>query len=185
MPALLEPSGLPSPGQVVSASPLVTFDASDGGGGVMSAGLLVDGNEVAHQDAGGACREPFVRAAPCPAQLTAALPLTISSLSPGTHTVRVRAVDAAGNVATSAPVTFTAAPPPPTVVERVVEVPAAAAKIVTIRPTATGSRFPPRDDGRSQASSRTRPGACSPASTSACAAAHSASGARSCGSSAR
>ena len=87
MPVLLEPAGLPSEGQVVSASSLVTFDASDGGGGVMSAGLLVDGNEVAHQDAGGACREPFVRAAPCPAQLTAALPLTISSLSPGTHTV--------------------------------------------------------------------------------------------------
>ena len=59
-----------------------------------------------------------------------------------THTVRVRAVDAAGNVATSAPVTFTAAPPPPTVVERVVEVPAGAARIVTIRPTGNRIALP-------------------------------------------
>ena len=155
-PVLLEPAGLPAQAKSLSANSLVTFDASDGGGGVMSPGLLVDGNEVAHQDAGGTCREPFIRAAPCPAQLTAGLTLPVSALSPGTHSVSVRAVDAAGNVATSAPVTS-----PPLPWRRSVGACGPAgrrAMPVTIRPTHEDRRSR-RRNGRSQASCRTRPGA--------------------------
>jgi hypothetical protein len=131
-PELLQPAGLPAAGETVSGNPLVTFDASDGGGGVQTVSLLVDGNEVAHQDAGGACRQPYARPAPCPAQLSAALPLAVSTLAPGVHTAAIRATDAAGNIATGPPVSFIAAPPPPTVVERIVQVPGPTQQAVTI-----------------------------------------------------
>jgi hypothetical protein len=112
-PVLESITGLPPEGASAPGGSLVDVTAADGGGGVAALALLVDGREVARREAGGTCREPFTRAAPCADRLTASFPLDPAAAGPGAHTIAVRAVDAAGNAATSAPRTLGAAPATP------------------------------------------------------------------------
>jgi hypothetical protein len=119
----------------------VTFGAGDEGGGVASLALLVDGDEVARRDAGGACAKPFTDPLPCPSSLDATLTASLTALADGAHSAALRATDAAGNVTTGEPIAFTvgtaepeppappgqppAGPPQTVVVERIVTVPVA------------------------------------------------------------
>jgi hypothetical protein len=83
----------------------VTADAADVGGGVQRVELLVDG-ALADQIAGaGRCAVPYTAAAPCPDATTGRFSLDTTTLANGSHTIVVRAVDAAGNATPSAPLT--------------------------------------------------------------------------------
>jgi hypothetical protein len=73
------------------------------------------------QEQPGACEPPFTVADPCPRGLRAAFALDTAALPEGAHTLVVRAVDAAGNAADSAPrgiVVAHPAPPPPVEIVR-------------------------------------------------------------------
>ena len=94
---------------VDSASGLATITAevTDGGGGVAAAALQIDGVEL-QRTATPTCREPYTEPAPCPAGETARFTIDAAALTAGAHDVRVRAVDAAGNVITGPPASLTA-----------------------------------------------------------------------------
>lgn len=82
----------------------VEFSASDLGGGVEGAEVLVDGVSVASQGMegqGAGCRRPFVATVPCPLTTSAELPLDTSRLADGLHRVQAQVTDAAGNVGRS------------------------------------------------------------------------------------
>jgi hypothetical protein len=100
----------------VSGIRTVVADVSDGGSGVRRAELLLDGAVVDAHDQPGTCSPPYTVADPCPRSLRAAFALDTATLREGAHSVAVRAVDAAGNDARSAPITVDVvhpAPPPP------------------------------------------------------------------------
>ncbi len=131
-PGLGAPYGSLVSGQSVSGQAAVTFGATDEGGGVAATAVLVDGAQVARHSAGGACKEPYVGARPCPGQVNSTLTIDVSSLAPGQHTASLWAIDAAGNIAVGDPIPFSVAEPPPpapptqpsqTIVERIVQVP--------------------------------------------------------------
>jgi hypothetical protein len=86
----------------------VLVSASDVGGGVFTAALIVDGVERAAQvldGNGGACSKPFVRAAPCSNSVLGTLRLDTTALAEGEHMVGVVVYDATEvNRATSPPV---------------------------------------------------------------------------------
>lgn len=139
-PTLGAPSGsLVAGGTLTGGAASVSFDAQDGGGGVAALALLIDGAEVTRTESGGSCAEPYADPVPCPAARSATLTADLTSLDVGTHEARLRAIDAAGNVATGTPISFTVgsapgppappvpgpAPPQTTVVERIVSVPLA------------------------------------------------------------
>jgi hypothetical protein len=91
----------------------LTFNATDPGAGVYEAIVSVDGNVIQRtviNEAGGRCREvgqttdglpAFLYLQPCPASVSADLPLDTTGLANGQHHLMVAVVDAAGN---SAPV---------------------------------------------------------------------------------
>ena len=92
-----------APGTVMTdaatALATVAADVRDAGGGVAAVALQVDGVEV-ERTATRTCREPYTEPAPCPGLVTASFLVDASALAAGTHDVRVRGVDAAGNVIT-------------------------------------------------------------------------------------
>lgn len=92
----------------------VAADAADVGGGVQRVELLVDGVVVNQTVGAGRCALPYTAAAPCPDAVAGRFSLDTSAVADGAHTIVVRAVDAAGNSADSAPlaidVAHTAAP---------------------------------------------------------------------------
>jgi hypothetical protein len=87
-----------------------TIDGSDGSG-VQSAGIYVDGAQVAQQAL--AC--DFTRPAPCPASSSNQFSLDTSTLANGTHQVQAAVVDAAGNQTLGSPVQITVENAAPTV----------------------------------------------------------------------
>ncbi|MBJ7459307.1 MAG: carboxypeptidase regulatory-like domain-containing protein [Thermoleophilaceae bacterium] len=91
------------------APALRTLDvwATDIGGGIRNVTLSVDGAPVASRDSGGSCSTPYTKAAPCPLISSQNFSLDLGSMSVGTHSAVVTAVDAAGNLGTLAPITFT------------------------------------------------------------------------------
>jgi hypothetical protein len=93
-----------SPG-AVAGQRTVTADATDVGGGVQRVELLVDGSLTDQLVGAGRCAVPYTAAAPCPDATTSRFSLDTSTLANGSHTIVVRAVDAAGNATTSAPFT--------------------------------------------------------------------------------
>lgn len=88
----------------------LTLSASDKGGGVYRAMLVVDGNVVTNQvldTNGGRCAEPFTVAVPCKLAATGTLSLDTASLSDGSHSLRVVVTDATGtNTVNWGPVTI-------------------------------------------------------------------------------
>ena len=126
----------------------VAADVTDAGGGVAAVALQVDGVEV-ERTATRTCREPYTEPAPCPALVTASFTIDAGSLPAGTHDVRVRGIDAAGNVVTGASMGLTAVPRPstpggPVTIDRPVPVAPAPVVITTTRATValdgTGAR---------------------------------------------
>lgn len=79
----------------------------DIGGGIKSYWFSVDGVRKEIATVGGSCGSVFLQSVPCPQDRTASYTVDLAKYSAGTHTAVVTATDAAGNVGTSAPVTFT------------------------------------------------------------------------------
>ncbi len=91
------PAGpLLTPGSVHGTQNL-TFDASDLGGGVYRAVVLVDGVAVRSyvpDSNGGHCAQPYIYLAPCKAHVTGATPIDTTQLSEGAHQVKLEVYDA-------------------------------------------------------------------------------------------
>ena len=89
---------------------VVTFAATDRGGGLQTMGLLVDGvlKAVRPIDAGNAsCRPPYVALVPCPLSSQPMLAVDTREIANGTHSVRVFVTDVAGNQTQSDPLQVT------------------------------------------------------------------------------
>ncbi len=112
----------------------VAFHAADSGSGVYEALVQVDGHLVSHtvlNENGGRCRNvggttdglpTFLYPQPCPAAVSADVPLDTAGLANGVHHVVVTVTDAAGNAATVLEREITVAnplppSPPPTTTE--------------------------------------------------------------------
>lgn len=93
----------------------VAADVSDAGGGVAAVALQIDGVEVV-RTATRTCREPYTGPAPCPGLVNAGFSIDAAALAAGVHDVRVRGIDAAGNVITGPSMSLTAVPRPSTAV---------------------------------------------------------------------
>lgn len=99
------------------------FEATDRGGGIYEAELLVDG--VQHyrgvpDDNNGSCKTPFVKQVPCKLAVKASVPFDTTKVSNGQRSLTLNVYDATGeNVATYGPVMVTVdnpgAPPAPPV----------------------------------------------------------------------
>lgn len=105
-PALGHAAGSLLSGVPVSGRASVTAPATDEGGGVASAALIVDGSERARVTA---CSEPYTLPAPCPGSLPVSLELDTGKLADGQHTAELVVTDAAGNSAASGPLAFSSA----------------------------------------------------------------------------
>jgi hypothetical protein len=110
MPSISSPLG----GSVVAGGTLTgaqnaTFTASDAGSGVATVAVLVDGGVflsfVDHN--GSKCEQPYHFFVPCSQTEAPNFEFPTAQLADGTHTVQAEAIDAAGNVSTSAPVMIT------------------------------------------------------------------------------
>jgi hypothetical protein len=104
-------------GRPASGLTEVSFSASDRGGGLASAWMLVDGKahggrQVASSEA--SCRTPYTEVVPCPRRAEITLPLDAAHLEDGPHTLQVLVADASGNEAASRTIDFTVANPPST-----------------------------------------------------------------------
>jgi hypothetical protein len=105
----------------------VAFHAADPGSGVYEAHIEVDGQLVGHavlDEDGGRCRDvggtsdglpAFLYTQPCPAAVSADVPLDTVALTDGVHHLVVSVTDAAGNVATVLDREITVANPSPAV----------------------------------------------------------------------
>jgi len=80
--------------------------ATDEGAGVSAFALEVDGTEMQRWTVSGApaCAPPYNIAQPCPAEASGSFGFDTAKLVDGRHSVRVKAIDASGNEAASAPV---------------------------------------------------------------------------------
>ena len=94
-PSVLATGGALLAGGRVAGRARVRFTATDAGGGVALAMLVVDGRVRARHHVGG-CRAPYARAVPCPLRVTGTLTLDSRALADGPHTVAVMVADATG-----------------------------------------------------------------------------------------
>ncbi|ADB49668.1 Ig-like domain-containing protein [Conexibacter woesei] len=154
-PALVgSPSGPLLGGAAVGGLQTVTIDAADAGGGVAVAQARVDGALVAEREAGGDCRAPYTRPAPCSASATLALAIDTTALSDGEHQLELTVLDAAGNAVTTPSTTVrvdnTPEPPPPPPPPVTVTTPAPPPQTVTTPapPPVVVVRDPPPPAGR-------------------------------------
>ncbi len=100
-----EPSGTLTAARVAGDAS-VTFSATDRGGGLARAALLVDGVETMTKDlfgAGGYCQEPYTRIVPCPLSATPTVSFDTAAIANGVHQLQLAVVDAGGNRALSKP----------------------------------------------------------------------------------
>lgn len=127
----------------------VYVSTADVGGGVAEVGLEVDDAFVALQSLGDAtCRSPFIQPVPCPLRAEAELPLPLA-LPEGPHSMRVRAVDAAGNVSWSQGMEFSVQG------GAIIVSSSAAPPMVGSSPVTAGGRLRAWFSGRSRATVRT------------------------------
>lgn len=105
------PSGSLLTGGAVSGVRGVAFSASDLGGGIYSASLLIDGvavRTVQPDSNGGRCVRPFTTLVPCQLQVSGSISIDTTTLREGGHQVQVAVTDATGtNTTVSAPTTIT------------------------------------------------------------------------------
>ena len=131
--------GLFSTDRPVQGTETFSFEASDKGGGVYEAELLVDGVQmhrgVVDENAGD-CKQPFTRRVPCRLTAAASIPFDTPRLPDGDHALVLNVFDATGqNVATHGPVTVRFAngvPGPPAASAG--STPVAGAKVIGVRP---------------------------------------------------
>jgi hypothetical protein len=107
----IAPSGpLVLPAAHLSGSEPVTISATDTGSGVYQAMLEIDGTIVQTStldENGGLCKPPYVSVEPCKLSATGTISLDTSTLSDGTHSLRILVSDATGtNVTSWGPVTI-------------------------------------------------------------------------------
>lgn len=117
-------SGVTGPllaGGTLAGAQSVSFTATDGGSGVHTGTILVDGAAAVQRvldPSGGACadlgvsadqRPAYVHTQPCPATLSGLLTLDTDALAPGAHALAVTVSDAAGNSAVVGTSTITVA----------------------------------------------------------------------------
>ncbi len=113
-------------GGTLTGEDTITFTASDNGGGVYSATVLVDGHLLAQKvpnNNGGLCVNlapassatmAFAAPQPCPATENVSLTVNTSAISTGQHHLQVLVTDAAGDQAVAYDGTITTAGPPST-----------------------------------------------------------------------
>jgi hypothetical protein len=123
VPSVTNVSGSLIAGGTLTGEDTISFTASDIGGGIYSATVLVDGHQVAQEvpnSNGGLCvnlaRPPsatmaFAASQPCPATENISLPLDTTLLSAGQHQLQVVVTDAAGDQATAYDGTITTSGP--------------------------------------------------------------------------
>lgn len=123
-PAVTVTGGTLSGASGVAGAHTLAAEILDIGGGVKSYWLEIDGVRKAIAISGGSCSvTAFRHPIPCPQDRAAGYTIDLADYAAGTHTAVIYALDAAGNVGTSAPVVFTvpgvpgiaanAAPAPP------------------------------------------------------------------------
>lgn len=91
----------------VTGQHALAVSIGDIGGGIKSYWFSVDGVRKEIATVGGSCGSVYLQTVPCPQDRAASYTVDLAKYSAGTHTAVVTAVDAAGNVGTSAPITFT------------------------------------------------------------------------------
>ncbi len=110
-PTVTSPAGELATAPEPSGTADLTFTAADPGSGVYEALVTVDGHpfqSTVLDEAGGRCHDvgqttdglpAFLYLDPCPASVSADLPVDLSPLAPGAHHLVVTVTDAAGNAA--------------------------------------------------------------------------------------
>jgi hypothetical protein len=123
VPSVANVSGSLLAGGTLTGNDTVNFTASDGGGGVYSASVLVDGHQVLQKvpnTNGGLCVSlapasstamAFAAPQPCPVTENVSLTVNTSAISAGQHHLQVLVTDAAGDQATAYDGTITTAGP--------------------------------------------------------------------------
>jgi hypothetical protein len=113
VPSVTNVSGSLIAGGTLTGTNTITFTASDSGGGIYSATVLVDGHQVAQEvpnSNGGLCVDlahppsatmAFAAPQPCPATENISIPLDTTQFSAGAHQLQVLVTDAAGDQATA------------------------------------------------------------------------------------
>ncbi len=121
VPSVTNVSGSLIAGGTLTGEDTVNFTASDGGGGVYSATVLVDGHQVLQKvpnNNGGLCVNlapassptmAFAAPQPCPATENVSLAVNTSAISAGQHHLQVLVTDAAGDEAIAYDGTITVA----------------------------------------------------------------------------
>jgi hypothetical protein len=91
----------------VTGEHALAVELADVGGGIKSYWLSIDGVIKSTANSGGSCGVVFLHPVPCPQDRSSSYTIDLADYAAGTHTAVVSAIDAAGNVGTSAPVSFT------------------------------------------------------------------------------
>ena len=124
VPSVTGVSGSLIAGGTLTGEDTISFTASDSGGGVYSATVLVDGHQVAGKvpdTNGGLCVDlapsssatmAFAAPQPCPATENISIPLDTTQFSAGQHQLQVLVTDAARDQATAYNGTITTSGPP-------------------------------------------------------------------------
>lgn len=96
------------PGSIALAGAMtVEVSATDIGGGVARSELSIDGGAPLVRAPGGPCTEPYTVAQPCPSGLVSSFVIDTRTLTNGQHFASVHTIDAAGNISSERPFTFT------------------------------------------------------------------------------
>jgi hypothetical protein len=123
VPSVTNVSGSLIAGGTLTGEDTISFTASDSGGGIYSATVLVDGHQVAQEvpnSNGGLCVNvahppsatmTFATPQPCPATENISIPLDTTQFSAGQHQLQVLVTDAAGDQATAYDGTITTTGP--------------------------------------------------------------------------
>ncbi len=124
VPSVSNVSGSLLAGSTLTGTDTVNFTASDSGGGIYSATVLVDGRTVVHEvpdDNGGLCVNlapassatmDFASPQPCVSSENISIPLDTTQFAAGQHHLQVLATDAAGDQAIAYDGTITTSGPP-------------------------------------------------------------------------
>ena len=124
VPSVANVTGSLVAGGTLSGTDAINFTASDSGGGIYSAIVMIDGQAVVDEvpdNNGGLCVNlaapsgatmAFASPQPCRSSENISIPVDTSSLSAGQHHLQVLVKDAAGDLATAYEGTITASGPP-------------------------------------------------------------------------
>ena len=124
VPSVANVSGSLIAGGTLTATDTISFTASDSGGGIYSATMLIDGRQIVQEvpnSNGGLCVNlapassatmAFAAPQPCPGAENISIPLNTTQFSAGQHHLQVIVTDAAGDQASAYDGTITTSGPP-------------------------------------------------------------------------